>query len=465
MAVHGVKASEAGGELYPSTDSRVRVPKDRMAEDEWEPRHAHRLVRDELLVEGNARLNLATFCQTWVEPEVVALFAETYDKNMIDKDEYPQTAEIERRCVNIIGGLWNAPAAIDADPTTLPVGTSTTGSSEACMLGGMAMKRRWQAGRTAAGEPAERPNIVMGSNVQVCWHKFARYWDVDQRLVPAEGERYALNAEEAVKACDENTIGVVAVLGSTFTGEYEPIAEISEGLDDLQARTGIDVPIHVDGASGGFVAPFLQPDLIWDFRLPRVRSINASGHKYGLAPLGVGWVLWRGAADLPEELVFHVNYLGGDMPVFAINFSRPGSQVIAQYYNFVRLGRSGYRRIQQNAQDVALHLADEIEAMGPFRMLTRGTDLPVLSWTMEDGANFTVFELSDALRSFGWQVPAYTMPANLTDMAICRIVVRHGLRGDLADLFLDDMRTVVDRFAADPDRRPDTTAPTGFSHA
>ena len=206
-----------------------------------DPRLAHRLVRDELLVEGNARLNLATFCQTWVEPEVVALLAETYDKNMIDKDEYPQTAEIERRCVNIIGGLWNAPAAIDADPTTLPVGTSTTGSSEACMLGGMALKRRWQGRRTAAGEPADRPNIVMGTNVQVCWHKFARYWDVEQRLVPVEGERHALGAEEAVARCDENTIGVVGILGSTFTGEYEPIAGISAALDDLQARTGLDV--------------------------------------------------------------------------------------------------------------------------------------------------------------------------------------------------------------------------------
>lgn len=466
MAVHGVKkAAEAGGELYPSTDSTARVPKDRMAEGEWEPRRAHRLIRDELLVEGNARLNLATFTQTWIEPEAVALLVETYDKNMIDKDEYPQTAEIERRCVNIIGALWNAPDAIDADEATEPVGTSTTGSSEACMLGGMALQRAWRACRRAAGEPADRPNVVMGTNVQVCWHKFARYWDVEQRLVPVEGERYALNAEEAVKACDENTIGVVGVLGSTFTGEYEPIAEISQGLDDLQARTGLDVPIHVDAASGGFVAPFIQPELVWDFRLPRVKSINASGHKYGLAPLGVGWVVWRDAGDLPEELVFHVNYLGGDMPVFAINFSRPGSQVIAQYYNFVRLGRSGYRRIQQNAQDVALHLADEIEAIGPFRMLTRGTDLPVLSWTMEEGANFTVFELSDALRSYGWQVPAYTMPANLTDLAICRIVVRHGLRMDLADLFLDDMRQVVDRFAAQPERSPDATAPAGFSHA
>jgi glutamate decarboxylase len=306
----------------------------------------------------------------------------------------------------------------------------------------------------------------MGSTVQVCWHKFARYWDVDQRLVPVEGERYVLSAEEAVKACDENTIGVVAVLGSTFTGEYEPIREICEALDALQGRTGLDVPVHVDAASGGFVAPFLQPDLLWDFRLPRVKSINASGHKYGLAPLGVGWVVWRDASDLPDELVFHVNYLGGDMPVFAINFSRPGTQVIAQYYNFVRLGRAGYGRIQQSAQDVAVHLATEIEKMGPFRMLSRGTDLPVLAWTMKDGANFTVFELSDALRSYGWQVPAYTMPANLTDLGICRIVVRHGMRMDLSNLFLADMREVVERFAAQaPDRTPDPTARPGFSHA
>jgi len=459
MAVHGVKKShETGGELYPSTDSTMRVPKDRMAEGEWDPRHAHRLVRDELMVEGNARLNLATFTQTWVEIEVRAILEETYDKNMIDKDEYPQTAEIERRCVNILGDLWNAPDATDS------IGTSTTGSSEACMLGGMALQRAWRARRRAAGKPTDTPNIVMGANVQVCWHKFARYWDVEQRLVPAEGESYVLTAPEAVALCDENTIGVVGVLGSTFTGEYEPIAEISAALDDLQERTGLDIPIHVDAASGGFVAPFIQPDLVWDFRLPRVKSINASGHKYGLAPLGVGWILWRDAGDLPEELVFHVNYLGGDMPVFAINFSRPGSQVIAQYFNFVRLGRSGYRRIQQNAQDVALHLADEIEAMGPFRMLTRGTDLPVLSWAMKDGANFTVFELSDALRAFGWQVPAYTMPENRTDLAICRIVVRHGLRWDLADLLLDDMRTVLERFAADPDRSPSTNVHTGFSH-
>ena len=225
----------------------------------------------------------------------------------------------------------------------------------------------------------------MGVNVQVCWHKFARYWDVEQRLVPLEKGRYAMNAAGAVALCDENTIGVVPILGSTFTGEYEPIAEISDALDALQKETGLDIPIHVDAASGGFVAPFIQPDLLWDFRLPRVKSINASGHKYGLAPLGVGWVVWRDTAELPEELIFRVNYLGGEMPTFGINFSRPGSQVVCQYYNFLRLGREGYRRVQQDAQDVALHLADRIEDMGPFRMITRGTDLPLLSWSLKDG--------------------------------------------------------------------------------
>jgi glutamate decarboxylase len=461
MAVHGVKKpheAAAEGHLYASSDPSQRVPKNRIPEGEWDPRHAHELIRDELMVEGNSRLNLATFTQTWVEPEVRLLMAETCDKNLIDKDEYPQTAEIERRCVNILGDLWNAPDTTDA------IGTSTTGSSEACMLGGMALQRRWRERQRAKGAPTDRPNIVMGVNVQVCWHKFARYWDVEQRLVPLEEGRYAMDAAGAVAQCDENTIGVVGILGSTFTGEYEPIAEMSEALDALQRETGLDIPIHVDAASGGFVAPFIQPDLVWDFRLERVKSINASGHKYGLAPLGVGWIVWRDAAELPEELIFRVNYLGGEMPTFAINFSRPGSQVVAQYYNFLRLGREGYRRIQQDAQDVALHLADRIEAMGPFRMITRGTDLPLLSWALEDGANFTLFELSDALRRYGWQVPAYTLPENLESMVICRIVVRHGLSMDLSGILLGDLQQVLDRFAKEPDRAPSSIEDGGFSH-
>ncbi len=317
------------------------IPRHEIADGEIAPEVAFQIIHDELMLDGNARLNVATFVTTWMEPQAERLMAECADKNMIDKDEYPQTAELESRCVAILSRLWNAP---DADQAT---GCSTTGSSEAAMLGGLALKRRWQERRRAEGKPADAPNIVMGINVQVCWEKFANYWDVEMRLVPMEGERFILSAEEAVKLCDENTIGVVAILGSTFDGAYEPVKEICDALDDLQARTGLDVPVHVDGASGAFIAPFVDPDLEWDFRLPRVASINTSGHKYGLVYPGVGWVIWRDADALPDDLIFWVNYLGDNMPTFALNFSRPGAQVVAQYYNFLRLGFEGYRRVQQ----------------------------------------------------------------------------------------------------------------------
>src|SRR6476619_4629777 len=318
------------------------------------PDTAYQVVRDELMLDGNARLNLATFVTTWMELEAKALMAETFDKNMIDKDEYPRTADLEMRCVNMLSRLWNSP---DEEVAT---GTSTTGSSEAAMLGGMALKWRWRDRMRAAGKPTDRPNMVMGINVQVCWEKFCRYWDIEMRLVPMEGDRFHLNAEEAVKQCDENTIGVIPVLGSTFDGSYEPVAEICAALDQLQANTGLDVPVHVDGASGAFVAPFIDPDVVWDFRLPRVQSINASGHKYGLVYPGVGWVVWRNPEALPDDLVFKVNYLGGEMPTFSLNFSRPGNQIVAQYYNFVRLGFEGYRRIQQAAREVAMYIAGRI---------------------------------------------------------------------------------------------------------
>ena len=313
------------------------------------------------MLDGNARMNLATFVSTWMEPQAEKLMAECLDKNMIDKDEYPQTAELEMRCVNILSRLWNAPDAGDA------VGCSTTGSSEAAMLGGLALKRLWQHRRRAAGKSTEKPNLVMGINVQVCWEKFANYWDVEMRLVPMEGDRFHLSAEEAVKLCDENTIGVVAILGSTFDGSYEPVEEICAALDDLQERTGLDIPVHVDGASGAFVAPFADPDLVWDFRLPRVASINASGHKYGLVYPGVGWIVWRDAKALPDDLIFWVNYLGDNMPTFALNFSRPGAQVVAQYYNFLRLGFDGYRKVQLYSRAVATRLADADRGDRPLR--------------------------------------------------------------------------------------------------
>jgi glutamate decarboxylase len=396
---------------------------------------AYDLLANELLLDGSARLNLATFVTTWMPPPAAALMAETADKNMIDKDEYPQTAEIERRCVNIIGRLWHAPGGGDV------TGCSTTGSSEAAMLGGLALKWRWRERMKAAGKPTDKPNLVTGVNVQVCWEKFCRYWDVEPRLVPMEGERYHLGAEEAVAACDENTIGVVAVLGSTFDGSYEPIGEICSALDDLAARGGPDVPVHVDGASGGFIAPFVQHELKWDFRLPRVQSINASGHKYGLVYPGVGWAIWRDHDALPRDLVFEVNYLGGSMPTFALNFSRPGSEVIAQYFMFVSLGADGYRAVQRGSSAVAQHIAREIADIGPYRLLTDGSELPVFAFALApEVKNYTVFDVSARLRERGWLVPAYTFPENRQDLSVLRVVVRAGMSHDMADLFLDAVR-------------------------
>jgi glutamate decarboxylase len=436
------------------------VPRHELPEAEMAPDVAYQIIHDELLLDGNARMNVATFVSTWMEPQAEKLMAECSDKNMIDKDEYPQTAEIERRCVNILANLWHAPSA-----TGDAAGCSTTGSSEAAMLGGLALKRRWQRRRAAEGKPTDKPNLVMGVNVQVCWEKFANYWDLEMRLVPMDGDRFHLSAEEAVKLCDENTIGVVAILGSTFDGSYEPVEEICAALDRFEAETGIDVPVHVDGASGAMIAPFLDPDLVWDFRLARVASINTSGHKYGLVYPGVGWIVWRDADALPDDLIFWVNYLGDNMPTFALNFSRPGAQVVAQYYNFLRLGFAGYRHVQGYARDVAKRLSAEIAELGPFRLLTRGDELPVFAFTLNDEIErYTVFDVSNALRERGWQVPAYTFPENRTDLAALRVVVRRGFSHDLADMLLADLERQLPRLERQPAPVHDAATGTAFSH-
>jgi glutamate decarboxylase len=417
-------------------------------ESEMLPVTAYNIVHDELMLDGNSRLNLATFVSTWMEPEARLLMMETFDKNMIDKDEYPQTAELELRCVSMLSHLWNSPGHETA------VGCSTIGSSEAAMLGGLALKWKWRERMKAAAKPADRPNLVMSSTVQVCWDKFCRYFDVEPRLVPVEGKRYKLSAEEAVKYCDENTIGVVVIMGSTFDGSYEPVQEVNDALDVLQEEKGWDIPIHVDGASGAFVAPFLQPDLAWDFRVPRVKSINTSGHKFGLVFPGVGWIIWRNEEALADELVFKVNYLGGEMDTFALNFSRPGSQIVAQYYNFLRLGKDGYRRIQQSCQDVAVYLSGEIAKLSPFELLSEGRDIPVFAFKLKSPTNFTVFDLSERLRDRGWILPAYTFPENLEDLAVLRVVVRDGFSRDMADLLLGDLQRHLDFFASQPGYKP-----------
>lgn len=455
---------EIEDDVYASSELSGVMPKYKMPEKEHMADHAFTVVRDELMLDGNARQNLATFCQTWEEPQVHELMDLCIDKNMIDKDEYPQTAAIEERCVHILADLWNSPDAANTQ------GCSTTGSSEAAMLGGMAMKWRWREKMRAQGKSTDKPNMITGP-VQICWHKFARYWDVEIREIPMDKGRLLMTPEEVLKLCDENTIGVVPTLGVTFTCAYEPVKAVADALDKLQKETGLDIPIHVDGASGGFLAPFCAPDIEWDFRIPRVKSINTSGHKFGLAPLGVGWVVWRDAADLPEDLVFNVNYLGGNMATFALNFSRPGGQIVAQYYNFLRLGKEGYRKVHMACYETAQYLADEISKMGPFEIIYGGDPeggIPGLCWKVKDGFDthgYTLYDVADRLRSRGWQVPAYSLPANCEDVVIQRILVRHGVTRDLASLLLEDMQRCFDFFKKHPITNPlEPEEAGGFHH-
>ena len=447
--------------IYASGDLTTAIPKYKIPRQEHSPRTAYALVHDELLLDGNSRQNLATFCTTWIEPDVQALMSECIDKNMCDKDEYPQTAEIESRCVHILADLWNSPDAANT------IGCSTTGSSEAAMLGGLAAKWRWRAKRRAKGKLIDRPNLVCGP-VQVCWHKFGRYFDVEVREIPLSGERLMMHPEQALVHCDENTIMVVPTLGLTMTCQYEPVAAIARALDELERRTGLDIPIHIDAASGGFLAPFCQPELVWDFRLPRVKSFNTSGHKFGLAPLGVGWVVWRDHADLPEELIFRVNYLGGDMPTFALNFSRPAGQIVCQYYNFLRLGFEGYRKVQDACYRTAQHLAAEIGKMGPFRIIHDGNGgLPAVCWTFRDDHqhNYSLYDLSDRLRARGWQVPAYSLPPDREDLVVQRVLVRHGVSRDLADILIDDIHRSLSLLEKHPVAHPLTENEAGgYNH-
>lgn len=459
MSIHSTPEGQemAIEDIYSSTESEHLLSKYRMPDSTKEPHAVYQLIRDELLLDGNSRQNLATFCTTWVEDEVKQLMNEAIDKNMIDKDEYPQTAEIEKRCVHIIADLWHASKSWDT------IGCSTTGSSEAAMLGGLALKWNWKKKREAKGLDTSRPNIVTGP-VQICWKKFARYFDVEIREVPLEGKALGIRPEDLRKYVDENTIGVVATLGVTFTGVYEPVEALANELDSIENDLGLDVPIHVDAASGGFIAPFIQSDLSWDFRLARVKSINASGHKYGLAPLGVGWVVWSNKQDLPEELIFNVDYLGGNMPTFALNFSRPGGEIIAQYYNFLRLGREGYTCIQQACADTAQWLAHQLERIPELELIYDGLGgLPAVCYKLKDDVKgFSLYDLSERVRMRGWQIASYPLPSNRQKVVVQRVLIRHGVSRDLAALLLEDIKRDIDYFKKNPVQN--STAKPTFHH-
>lgn len=427
--------------VFASRFSGEPMPKYKLPENSVDPGEAYQIIKDDILGEGNARQNLATFCQTYMEPQAVRLMSECLEKNAIDKSEYPRTAELENRCVNMISELWNA------DHEEEFIGTSTVGSSEACMLGGMSMKFLWRkrAEKLGLDVNAKKPNLVISSGYQVCWEKFCVYWDIELRAVPIDNTHLNLNLEKVMDYVDEYTIGIIGILGITYTGKYDNIAKLNDLVEEYNQTTDYKVYIHVDAASGGMFAPFVHPHIKWDFRLKNVVSINTSGHKYGLVYPGIGWILWRDKSWLPKELVFKVSYLGGDMATMAINFSRSASHILGQYYNFVRYGYEGYRGIHERTRDVAMFIAKEIENTGIFKLLNNGDNIPIVCWRISKNSNveWNLYDLADRLRMTGWQVPAYPLPSNLCDVIIQRIVIRADLSMQLAVLFVEDFKRAI----------------------
>ncbi|CAO3701368.1 unnamed protein product [Rhizopus stolonifer] len=429
--------------VYGSRWASVDIPRYDLPESEMPSRVAYHMIKDEIALDGTPALNLATFVTTFMEEEAEKLMAENLSKNFIDFEEYPQTAEISDRCVNIIARLFNASLKDDTEA----VGCSAVGSSEAIILATLAMKRRWQNSRKEKGLSCDSPNFIMGANCQVAWHKAARYLEIEGREVKCTDKSLCMDPEKAVDLVDENTIGICAILGSTYTGHYEDVKTLNELLDVKCKENNWDIGIHVDAASGGFIAPFVTPDLEWDFRVPRVHSINASGHKYGLTYPGIGWALWRSHEYLPQELVFNINYLGSDQASFTFNFSKGASNVLAQYYVLIRLGRVGFTKIMTNLVKTADHLADRLEATGSFEILSprHGNGIPLVACSLKDKNKiYDEFDLSAKLRERGWIVPAYTMAPDAEHIKLLRIVVREDFSYNRCDLLIRDIKAALD---------------------
>ncbi|MDO4534412.1 MAG: glutamate decarboxylase [Clostridium perfringens] len=427
--------------IYGMLEADMEMPKTSLNEGPVSPKMAYQLIKDELLDEGNARQNLATFCQTYMEDEAVKLMSECLEKNAIDKSEYPQTTELENRCIDIIADLWNVPEKFNH------IGTSTVGSSEACMLGGLAMKFRWRerAKRFGLDINKKKPNLVISSGYQVCWKKFCVYWDIELRTIPLDKDNMSLNLEKVKDSLDEYTIGVIGLFGLTYTGKCDNIEGLNSIIDEYNKATEHKVYIHIDAASGGFFTPFINPEILWDFRLNNVVSISSSGHKYGLVYPGIGWILWKDKRYLPEELVFEVSYLGGMLPTIAINFSRSASHIIGQYYNFLRLGRQGFKKIHLKTKSVAMYIAEELEKIGLFEILNNGEILPIVCYKLKDDINekWTLYDLADRLLMKGWQIPAYPLPKDLNNVIIQRIVCRADLSKSLGEQLIRDIKVAV----------------------
>jgi glutamate decarboxylase len=394
-----------------------------------------------MLNDGNARQNLATFCQTYMEPEAERLMSEFFSINAIDKSEYPQMTELETRCVRILGRLWGKKDSGVA-------GISTVGSSEACMLGGLAMKFRWeeQAEKAGIDTHAKKPNLVISSAYQICWEKFCVYWDIELRTVPINVKHMTLNMDTVMDYVDEYTIGIVGILGVTYTGRFDDIEKLNDLVEHYNKKAKIKTCIHIDAASGGMIVPFTDPNLKWDFRLKNVQSINTSGHKYGLVYPGVGWILWKDKTYLPRKLTFEVSYLGGTESTIALNFSRSGSQIIGQYYIFLRYGMEGLQTIHNHTLKVAQYLAKEIDSYGIFDIYNDASEIPIICYKLKspERQHWTLYELADRMAMRGWQIPAYTLPADMEDVLVQRMVIRADFSAALADTLLRDFRGAID---------------------
>jgi glutamate decarboxylase len=413
------------------------IPKYRLPSEGMSADAAYQLVHDELNLDGNPSLNLASFVTSWMEPQADQLAVETLAKNLIDQDEYPQTEVVHQRVVSMIGRLFHAPAGAE------PTGTATIGSSEAIMLAMLAHKRSWQLRREAAGEPTVKPNMVMGADTHTCWEKFARYFEVEARVVPMEEGRYTIGAAEVEPLLDECTIGVAGLLGTTFTGQMDDLQSIDALLGKVESERGWRIPLHIDAASGGFLIPFSQPQEEWDFRLPSVRSINVSNHKFGLVYPGMGTVVFRDASDLPEELVFHINYLGGDMPNYSLNFSRPSSSVLLQYFNFLRLGHSGYEQIVAGMLSNAQALAGKLGSIDGLELINDASAFPIVVLRASDPEAIDLVPLSHLLRERSWIVPAYTLPPNAEHITVLRLVVKENFSRDMVGILAHDVGVAV----------------------
>lgn len=428
--------------VYASEKMLQPSPADRIPDGPTTPQIAYQLVKDEMYSQTQPRLNLATFVTTYMDDYATRLMNEAIGINYIDETEYPRVAVMSAKCINILANLWNTP-----EKNKWKTGALAIGSSEACMLGGVAAWLRWRKKRQAEGKPFDRPNFVISAGYQVVWEKFAQLWQIEMRTVPLTLDKETLSPDDAIGMCDENTICIVPIEGVTWTGLNDDVEALDKALDRYNAETGYDVPIHVDAASGGFILPFLEPHLKWDFRLKWVLSISTSGHKYGLVYPGLGWVIWKDKQYLPEEMSFSVNYLGANVTQVGLNFSRPAAQILGQYYQFVRLGFQGYKDIQQNCMEITEYLHREIGVMEPFADFSREVVNPLFIWYMkpeyQETARWTLYDLQDKLKQNGWMVPAYTLPKNIEQYVVMRIVIRNGFSRDMADMLLNDIRTAV----------------------